>query len=304
VNREPIISRHDLHVNEPRRHARLHRIIVSFDVVPAPRHCAQPLIVNRSILMNSHLATPGLVTRAVATSALLAIASSLCGAQALDSTTIVLQRYVTASGGSGRVAAIHSRITRDVLSFGRGIGGTRETIQEAPDLVVEHGTAHGWLGWHGVFSRGHDGAIAWSEGPEEHYHTLDANAALRYVLESRLDRLARLDSLYPQRRWVGERTLNGQEVCVVEMESTAGTHETWFLSVETGLLMQTIVSDEGAKHRTGTVTTTYDDYRDVDGLRLPFRKVIDDGSSRMTAMTQSITQNVDVPRSTFARRAP
>jgi hypothetical protein len=88
------------------------------------------------------------------------------------------------------------------------------------------------------------------------------------------------------------------------MESTAGTHETWFLSAETGLLMQTIVSEEGAKHRTSTVTTTYDNYRDVDGLRLPFRKVIDDGSSRMTAMTQSITQNVDVPRSTFARRAP
>jgi hypothetical protein len=254
--------------------------------------------------MNAHSTSSGLVTRAVATFVLLSIASSTCSAQAVDSATIVLRRYVAASGGSGRIAAIHSRITHDVLSFGRGISGTRETVQEAPDLVVEHGTAHGWLGWHGVFSRGHDGASAWSEGPEEPYHTLDENAALRYVLESRLDRLARLDSLYPQRRWVGDRTLNGQAVAVVEMESTAGTRETWFLSADTGLLVQTVVSQEGAKHRTGTVTTTYDDYRDVDGLRLPFRKVVDDGSSRMTATTQSIVQNVDVPHSTFARRAP
>lgn len=257
---------------------------------------------------HSHSTSPRLFGLAIVTTGLLATVASTCGAQALDSATLILQRYVTASGGAGRFGAIHSRITRDVISLGRGIRGTRETVQEAPDLVVEHGTAHGWFGWHGVFSRGHDGAIVWSEGPDEPYHMLDSNAARRYVLESRLDRLVHLDSLYPRRRWVGDRTLDGHAVRVIEMESTVNTRETWFLSAETGLLMQTVVTQEVPKHRTGTVTatvtTTYDDYRDVDGVRLPFRTVTDDGSSRMTATTQSVTQNVELPRSTFARPVP
>jgi hypothetical protein len=250
----------------------------------------------------SHL--PRLVSLAVATSALFAIGLPTCDAQSVDSATIILQGYVSSSGGSAAIAAIHSRVTHDAISFGRGISGTREIVQEAPEFVVERGTARGWFGWHGSFSRGYDGTIAWTEGPEDPYHSLDANAAARYVLEFRLDKLIRLDSLYPIRRWVGDRKLDGVEVRVIELESTAGTRETWFLSAKTGLLVKTIVSENPQTRGSRVVTTTYEDYREVDGVRLPFRKISDDGSRRTTATTQSVTQNVAVPHSTFERRVP
>jgi hypothetical protein len=240
-----------------------------------------------------------LASLTVATSALLVFSLQACGAQSVDSAAVILQRYVSSSGGSGPLAAVHTRVTRDSISFGRGISGTREIVQAAPDLVAERGTAHGWLGWKGTFSRGYDGAVAWAEGPEDPYHTLDATAALRYVLESRLDRLVRLDSLYPIRRWVGDQKLDGHDVRVIDLESTAGTRETWFLNAESGLLVRTVVSEDRERRRRRVVTTTYDDYRNVDGVRLPFRTTVDDGSSRMVATTLSITQNVTVAQSTF-----
>jgi len=120
---------------------------------------------------------------------------------------------------------------------------------------------------------GYDGEQAWAKDPGGEVAALDAPEALRRARSQ-----AWLDARaywFPQRiaatyATVEARELDGKRFHVVEARPKDGEAVVLWFAADSGLLAR-VVQREGQD----TATTTFDDYRDVHGLRLPFHLVTD-----------------------------
>ncbi|MGH9928480.1 MAG: hypothetical protein ACREA9_04525, partial [Pyrinomonadaceae bacterium] len=94
---------------------------------------------------------------------------------------------------------------------------------------------------------------------------------------------ARLKELYPEPVLMGKEKLDGKDVYVVRMG-----FEKWYFDVAGGLLL-----------RKGS--TYYDDYREVDGIKLPFklREEVFAGSAIIYQLSE-IKHNVKIDEAKFA----
>jgi zinc protease len=230
----------------------------------------------------------------------LTLPAPLCLAQARDSAQLILDRYVEAIGGKANLARIQSRVTEATMALGWHINADEETVQQWPDRGVQHVKAGGW-GWSGTFSSGFDGKVGWKEGPREPLHPLQGTQLQQYILNLRLDRETRLDELYPVRRLLPDRMIDGKNNHVLELSTTFGTQEIWSFDATTGLLTETdVVQDRGPKDGLVKVVTRLSDYRDVDGVRLPFRMVVQDKERTYTVQVKSVTDNVSIEPRKFA----
>jgi hypothetical protein len=225
----------------------------------------------------------------------------VCAVQQGDRAAAILERYVEAVGGKPNIERIHSRVTKSSMSLGTGITATLETVQQLPDRVVERGRARGW-GWAGDFSRGFDGAVAWSREPDHGLHTIEGTLLQQFTLKYRLDRDARLDQLYPSREALPDVVIDAKPQHVLTLSTAFGTREIWYFDSASGLLTRTeVVEDRGGKDGAVKITTTFEDYREVDGVRLPFRKTILDRKRKQTITVTSIANNTPIEE-TFAPR--
>jgi hypothetical protein len=120
---------------------------------------------------------------------------------------------------------------------------------------------------------GYDGKLAWGKDPGGEVAALDAPEALRRARSQ-----AWLDARaywFPQRiaatyAAVESREVDGRRYHVVEARPKDGEPVVLWLAADDGLLAR-VVQREGQD----TATTTFDDYRDVHGLRMPFHVVTD-----------------------------
>jgi pimeloyl-ACP methyl ester carboxylesterase len=245
------------------------------------------------------LLTDGFAARRAAAAQSRSGANEHSVATSLDSGNAVVQRYVQAIGGAANIARVRTRLTQGTMALGRGINGTWQETQQAPDLFVEHGRAHAWIGWSGEFGGGYDGGAAWQFAPGEQPHRLEGPLGELYVLQHRLDRDAHLAELYPTRSLLADRVLDGQRQQLVRMTTALGTSETWCFDAMTGLLARIEREEDRGKAKPVHVTMTFDDYRVVDGVRVPFRLGIDKGDRPIVITITSIVDNVPVDASAF-----
>jgi hypothetical protein len=79
----------------------------------------------------------------------------------------------------------------------------------------------------------------------------------------------RLKTLYPKTAVKGKERVSGQDTYVVEATADDGAVEKWYFAAQTGLLIRMDTpysSDDG----TSFLQTVFEDYRDVDGVKIPF----------------------------------
>jgi len=239
---------------------------------------------------------------AALTAAMLAITPAAFRSAPASGAELVLDRYVRALGGAAAVEAVRTRVSAYEMSLGWRINGTLEVRQARPDRIVERGRASGW-GWHGEFRKGFNGTDGWIQAPDERLHALDGRALQVYALESRLDRVAHLTELYPTQVLQPDRAIGGRLCHVIELTTAFGARELWYLDPATDLLVQTEVHLDGSPDLKATSTTTFDDYRLVDDVRVPFRLTVQEGGHKYSLIAKSIRNNVplspndfDVPR--------
>jgi hypothetical protein len=233
--------------------------------------------------------------------ALFALVFSL-GARADDGADL-LARYKAASGGT-RWDAVRSLHTRGWLCAG-GLNGSFEAIQ---DVVRGRSSDHYKLGpIEGA--DGYDGSTGWSRDPGGEVAALDAPEAKRRARSQ-----AWLDARaywYPARIAATlakpeSREVDGRRYDTVVATPDGGDPLTLWFDARTHLLART-VQKQGAD----TATTTFDDWRDVDGLRLPFHSTTDmtdaagrtDPRNRNEVKIESITPNVAIADADFAMPA-
>ncbi|MGA9335026.1 MAG: retropepsin-like aspartic protease, partial [Rudaea sp.] len=192
---------------------------------------------------------------------------ALATAAHAEDANAVFARYKAASGGA-HWNAVHSLQSSGTLSA----GGLKGEYHQTQDVLTGRSSDSYKIGPVDG-ADGFDGKHAWSRSPGGEVAVLDDPDAVR---SARSDAwMNALAYWYPRRGHaayakVETRELNGKRFNVVKATPDGGNPVVLWFAADTGLLARSV-------HKMGgdTMTSTYDDYRAVDGVRLPFH-VADD----------------------------
>lgn len=236
---------------------------------------------------------------------LLSLAAVAAGARGapVDDAAALFARYKQASGGqhwdTAKTMEVHGTL------HAGGLDGTYRAVQ---DLVRGRSASQYRLGpIEGA--DGYDGRVGWSRDPGGEVAVLDAADAKR-----RASSQAWLDAhgyWYPERhaaRWerVEVREADGRRYEVVTATPEGGDPVGLWFDPATHLLVR-IVQRQGQD----TATTVLDDWRPVDGLRVPFHSVTDvadaagrvEPRQRTEVRIESVAWNVPAADADFAAPA-
>jgi carboxyl-terminal processing protease len=162
----------------------------------------------------------------------------------------ILDRYLEASGGRSALEKVTNRVgigTVEMTSI--GMTGTVEIVEQSPNRSSVIINAPGL----GVMQKTFDGSRGWLQDPLQGTIRF-TGVGLEMIKESAVfNKPVKLKELFPSAVLMGKEKLAGKDVYVVRMG-----FEKWYFDAEGGLLL-----------RKGN--TYYEDYREVDGIKLPFR---------------------------------
>jgi hypothetical protein len=179
----------------------------------------------------------------------------------------VVDRYFRAIGGKAPIDRMTTRILRGsetITDLGVApVTSPIEISQASGDRMLIVRSVAG-----GPSFQGFDGQRAWakdSRGVRE----LDAKEVASVKREADFFRYLKLNQTYPQMRVLSKEKIGGREAWVVGATSRDESRERLYFDAETGLLIRKYVTFKTAFGGIPEVTD-FEDYRDVNGIRLPF----------------------------------
>ncbi len=197
----------------------------------------------------------------------------------------ILEKYLTAKGGRAALEKLTSRVTKGKAEISSmNLNGTAALYEKAPNKSVTNINVQGL----GLMQRGFDGTKGWWQDSMRGYIRFVGYSLTDARREATFNRELNLGELYNRLAVTGKEKVGGREAYVLqEMFGSFGAEKLYF-DVETGLLL-----------RHGD--TFYEDYREVDGVKLPFliREESANGFSFVFRVTE-IKHNVAIDDATFA----
>jgi len=209
----------------------------------------------------------------------------------------VLERYVQACGGKEALEKVTSRISRGTVEIpAAGVRGTFESYAQAPNkvaVVIE-------LPGLGTIQEGFDGAVAWVKDPFTGVREKSGRELSATRLDADFYKPLRLKELYPKIALKGKEKVDGSEVYVLEATPAEGGSERWYFDIATGLLKRVDVEREGPQGKI-PLEVHLEDYREVDGLRLPFTVRQVSPVFSVILKTEEVKHNVPIEGGKFAK---
>ncbi|HSB07971.1 MAG TPA: hypothetical protein VLM38_00555 [Blastocatellia bacterium] len=221
-----------------------------------------------------------------------AIPQTADSSKSLPAVEQVLEKYVRAIGGREAYQRLTSRIARgEWENATRGVRFRIEIYSKAPDRRVETLDAPENRGFTG---RGYDGANGWSMNlTETGLRQLEGAELATMRRESDFYREIELEQLYRRLAVIAKEKMDAREVYVVEATPEIGNSEKLYFDIETGLLIR-----RDMVYGTTLVKHYYEDYREVDGVKLPFA-VRSEGPVRVTTRLKEVKHNIAIEDSKF-----
>jgi photosynthetic reaction center cytochrome c subunit len=211
----------------------------------------------------------------------------------------VFDKYLAAVGGAARVASLTS-FTASGKSVGYGPDSEERALEifaRAPNqrTTIVHTSS-------GDSTTTFDGRTGWLAAPHRPVPVLAlAGADLDGLrLDAELSFPARIKQVATKWR-VGQQTaIDGRDVQVVQGTGAGGVTATLYFDSENGLLVRQIRYVESPVGRIPT-QVDYSDYRDVSGVKLPFKWKITWLDGRDTIELSDVKANVAIEGARFAR---
>lgn len=209
----------------------------------------------------------------------------------------VLESYVKALGGRAAVQKISTRVSKGTFEITSlaGVKGSLEVYEKAPNKQVAMLTIPGI----GTQAEGFDGQTAWALEPDSgvvHDKTgLELASARR---DAEFYEEIKLKELYTRMTLKGIEKVGARATYVVEAVPAEGSPERFYFDTATGLLIRHDSVEEGDEGKR-SVEEYYDDYRVVDGVKMPFSlRQVSPGMEIIIKITE-VKQNVPVDDSKF-----
>jgi hypothetical protein len=184
--------------------------------------------------------------------------------EALPTTDQILDKYTQALGGPAAIEKLKSRVMKGTVTTAAGLSMGYELYQSGSDKVLALITPP----QQPVVERGFNGSVGWEKSPKG---IRDLAGGEVYYLRRYpdLSKDIKLKDQFTRLAVAGKDKINGRDVYVVRGTTIDNRRERLYFDVETGLLLR----------RTSSTTTPigvipeqvdFEDYRDVDGLKMPF----------------------------------
>ena len=197
----------------------------------------------------------------------------LTPAPGVPSVDQVLDRYMQAIGGAQRLASMTSFVAtgKSVGYRGFGGGGTVELLAQAPDKRATYIQFPEYPD-RGDSIRTYDGQTGWIATPLAVVRKYSLNGSERdgARLDAQLSFPTQIRQALTALRVGPPTTINDRDVLVVQGNGPNGTLATLYFDRESGLLVRMVRHGRSPIGRIPT-QVDYSDYRDVGGIRFPFR---------------------------------
>jgi outer membrane lipoprotein-sorting protein len=220
-------------------------------------------------------------------------------AETLPTVDQIIDKYVEALGGKAAIEKQTSRVTKgtfDIPAF--GASGTWEGYAKSPNKTISIIDVPGF----GVIRQAYDGTIAWEDNPQTGMNEKSGTALTRVKLDSDFYRDVKLKELYSKMTVKGKQKVGDKDAYVIEATPTGASAETWYFDAETGLLLRADAEREGP-NGVGTVQLYLEDYRGVDGVKIPHTLRQTTPDFAISIKISEIKHNVDVEDTKFAKPA-
>jgi hypothetical protein len=182
----------------------------------------------------------------------------------LPSVDQILDRYVQAVGGRQAVERVTSRVMKGSRVGADGVLVPEEVYAKAPNKLLTI-TSYPRL----VFRTGYNGTQGWAVS-NQGGRDLPDEALAQLKLEADFYREIRLKEIYPKMLVLGTTAIGGREAYIVEATPAgAGRPEKLYFDAQTGLLVRRYAETKTVLGQFPT-QTDYEDFREVDGVKLPF----------------------------------
>jgi hypothetical protein len=207
----------------------------------------------------------------------------------------ILKKYVDAIGGQAAIDKITNRSMKGEVTTANGNSGTYEVMQIGPDKGYES-----FVTQRGNLERAFNGTIGW-EKTAEGVRELIGQELADLKLSMQLFRNLKLKEQYTTLRMAGRDRIGERVVVVVLGTTPEKKRERLFFDAESGLLLRRITYLETI---VGVIPqqADFEDYRDVDGVKLPFTirlSTVDVGNPYGTRKLSEIKLNAPVDESKF-----
>jgi zinc protease len=279
-------SKRPLHRNAPR----FRRKVVSV-IQGAPQSLRTFLVV---ACVGLALAFSGSALRAQQ-----AAASPSKAAPATPTADQILNRYLEAEGGRAAWQKVTSRVSTgkvDVRSM--NISGTVEIYEKAPDYVLGAVTIAG-----ASFRQGFDGTVGWTDDPQNGLREQEGAELAETRRESDFYHTLNLRKVYTKFTVIGREKIGERDAYFVEaVLPDGGEPDKMYFDTQTGLALRVISRRHGPEGET-EFRQDFEDFRDVDGIKLPFVIHQTDGDTAYTITISEVHHNVSIEDSQFAKPA-
>ncbi len=219
-------------------------------------------------------------------------------AAATPSADEILDKYVSAIGGDAAWRKLNSRVSKGTIEIpAMSLSGTVEVHEKAPAsslAVVNLGGA--------TFQRGFDGTTAWSDDPQNGLRTLSGAEAEDSKRQADFYHQLNLRKYYSKWKVTGTEKVGDHDVYALEATSTSGDVDKMYFDTKSGLLVRaitTVHSPQGDQ----VIQADLSDYRDTDGIKLPFSVHQSAAQADYTITFSEIHHNVALSDGQFAKPA-
>jgi len=210
---------------------------------------------------------------------------------------VILSKYVDAIGGKEAHARLKSRVSTGRIELsGSDSWGELNIYAKAPNksLTVMNVQPMGQV------KHGYDGCTAWSLGDTIGAHTLSGAALSRFSTDADFYRELKLGELYPGMRLIGTVKEKDREFYLVEAFPTVGSEEIMYFEVQSGLLTGRDLTQQTSRGPI-RVEMRYSDWREVDGVKLPFKITQSMPNLKFVFTVRDVKHNVPVDDKLFEK---
>ena len=234
---------------------------------------------------------------------LLTLAASLIAGNspliAAPSAEDLVKEHIKAIGGLEAHKKIKTRQMKGVIEIAaQGITADMTIISKAPNKQRTEIDIPGM----GKILEGYDGKVAWSQNPWT--GLMDKTGGPLKQAQQQADFYRDVELLARYSGWTlkGKETIDGKSTDVLEGKTKEGTVDVMYVDDQTHLLVQLKAEAETEQGKM-TVVSKLSDYRDVDGVKVPFSINVEAGPGGFKMTVKEIKHGLELDDKLFAKPA-
>ena len=205
----------------------------------------------------------------------------------------VLEKYVSALGGADAMRKVTSRVMTGKILTG-GAETPIEVLTKAPNkrVTITHAASDSFTAF--------DGTSGWMGSAGRPARSMSESESSASALDGEFWLALRLKELYPQLRRGRPETVAGAECEVLNGQGAGHPAIRLYFDKNTGLLVRMVRYAETPLGRMPT-QIDYADYREADGVKIPFRWTLSRPNGRFTIQIANAKNNAPIDDARFAK---